>query len=569
MCGILGSLPAAGLRMDWLAHRGPDGRGAAVLPEVAFGHTRLAILDLSDRAAQPKWSRDGNVLLTYNGEIYNLPGPRHRRRAFRHRGPGRVAGPRGPGLRCRPAGRHVRLCRLVRPGAAAGPLRDPAGIKPLYVALGRGRRGHGLRLGDQGLLRRRVVPARSPTLDEAVQREFLQNGCGSRGRWPSHFGGSRPSCTLVPTLMAGVYQFCPGQTLTFPMDAPPRQRRTVLGRPQASDVFEALDETVREQSMADVEVGVQLSGGIDSSLVAYHYAQRHAAVHGFFVSVDWRRLSEAPWAEIARERLSKVCPVPLPPDPGHRGRGRPRPARGHVVHGRAAHPVPQRRGPVPPVRVRPRQKTRSRSCSAAKGPMRSSADTPGRTAGRPPASRPPGGCSTWACPSPAIAPAPAARRGGAWPGGVWHAGLRRPDAAVLDWQLQCDRQTYLPPILHRQDRMSMAHGIETRVPFLANRFLRMPPPAARGKRVLKRRAAELFGRRFAWRKKVGFSFPFAWMGGAAGIRPEHLGWLRGSWQPQDPGRRGRSRASQPGREYYLFGGWKNMAGGGRAAKSKV
>ena len=105
--------------------------------------------------------------------------------------------------------------------------------------------------------------------------------------------------------MAGVYQLCPGQTLTFSMDAEPRQRQTRLA-PQACDVFDALDQTVVEQSMADVEVGIQLSGGIDSSLVAYHYAQRHAAVHGFFVSVDWGRLSEAPWAEIARDRLSRL-----------------------------------------------------------------------------------------------------------------------------------------------------------------------------------------------------------------------------------------------------------------------
>jgi asparagine synthase (glutamine-hydrolysing) len=71
MCGILGSVPAVNLDLAFLAHRGPDGHGTAVSDDVAMGHTRLAILDLTERAAQPKWSDDGNVLLTFNGEIYN------------------------------------------------------------------------------------------------------------------------------------------------------------------------------------------------------------------------------------------------------------------------------------------------------------------------------------------------------------------------------------------------------------------------------------------------------------------------------------------------------------------
>src|SRR5918994_5903821 len=94
MCGIVGFrqsngrsiLPRHFARMvDSLSHRGPDGSGAFLwdgsnMPigsadapaTVGLGHRRLSILDLSTRGAQPMVSPDGNVVLTYNGELYNF-----------------------------------------------------------------------------------------------------------------------------------------------------------------------------------------------------------------------------------------------------------------------------------------------------------------------------------------------------------------------------------------------------------------------------------------------------------------------------------------------------------------
>jgi asparagine synthase (glutamine-hydrolysing) len=77
MCGILGvvglKFPAEKFKdaLDRLAHRGPDGEGIWKSPggEVVFGHRRLSIIDLSDAAAQPFLSDD--LVLTFNGEIYN------------------------------------------------------------------------------------------------------------------------------------------------------------------------------------------------------------------------------------------------------------------------------------------------------------------------------------------------------------------------------------------------------------------------------------------------------------------------------------------------------------------
>ena len=82
MCGIVGissrtqvdraALEAA---VSALKHRGPDGEGVFLdaTGRVGFGHTRLAIIDLSTTGAQPMRSRDGRYTITFNGEIYNFP----------------------------------------------------------------------------------------------------------------------------------------------------------------------------------------------------------------------------------------------------------------------------------------------------------------------------------------------------------------------------------------------------------------------------------------------------------------------------------------------------------------
>src|SRR5262249_33182635 len=78
-CGIAGYVggfvPGLAERMNHAqAHRGPDGQGVYQNPaeEVALGHVRLSILDLSEHAAQPMHSTDGRFALVFNGEIYNF-----------------------------------------------------------------------------------------------------------------------------------------------------------------------------------------------------------------------------------------------------------------------------------------------------------------------------------------------------------------------------------------------------------------------------------------------------------------------------------------------------------------
>src|SRR5438105_51705 len=81
MCGIAGvfntdgepvALPLLRRMTDLLAHRGPDGDGHYVDGPVGLGHRRLAIIDLTPNGRQPMTNEMGDVVITYNGEIYDF-----------------------------------------------------------------------------------------------------------------------------------------------------------------------------------------------------------------------------------------------------------------------------------------------------------------------------------------------------------------------------------------------------------------------------------------------------------------------------------------------------------------
>ena len=75
MCGILGLVHDknfnSNLKLDYIEHRGPDSSGIFSDSHVFFGHTRLAIQDLTDNGRQPMFSKDGKFVIIFNGEIYN------------------------------------------------------------------------------------------------------------------------------------------------------------------------------------------------------------------------------------------------------------------------------------------------------------------------------------------------------------------------------------------------------------------------------------------------------------------------------------------------------------------
>ena len=276
MCGIAGLVrrdgaitpdPSAALGAA-LAHRGPDGRGVWRSPaqDVLFVHTRLAIIDPGPSGAQPMATHDGRHRIVFNGEVFNY---RDLRRSLEARGERFTTGSDtevllrllacdGPAALDRVRGMFA-LAWWDAGTRALLLARDRFGIKPLYVAatersIAFASEIHAL--VSSGLVER--------TIDPAGVLGFLA------------WGTVPPSLTYV----AGVESLAPGTWMRWSQDGA-RERRAfadvagVYARPHsgctALELREragaAVRQSVAAHLVADVPVGVFLSGGIDSSAI--------------------------------------------------------------------------------------------------------------------------------------------------------------------------------------------------------------------------------------------------------------------------------------------------------------
>jgi asparagine synthase (glutamine-hydrolysing) len=272
MCGIAGLVgdfvPGLIDQMNAAqAHRGPDGSGVFESPrsQVALGHVRLAILDLSEQAAQPMTSEDGRFTLVFNGEIYNF-------RELR-------ASLASTGLRQTSSGdTQVLLHGLIRWGAAFVErlngmftfafwddrerelllARDPLGIKPVYYA--EPQAGSLLFASEIKALCAHPDVRREPDFQTIQQHLTFCHSCSDR------------------TALAGIRRLPPGSLLRW------RARNSAVEirqywRPQFGGAAQHEDSTdverlrsavadaTRRQLVSDVPIGSFLSGGLDSSLI--------------------------------------------------------------------------------------------------------------------------------------------------------------------------------------------------------------------------------------------------------------------------------------------------------------
>lgn len=276
MCGIVGyasairTIPRDVLdaMRDTMAHRGPDGADSwqADGGTVGFGHRRLAIIDLTEGGHQPMASADGRYVVTYNGEIYNFEALRDELRALGHHFVS--ASDTEVLLAAYQQWGERALARLAGMFAFAiydqrertlFAARDRAGEKPFFYRHADGMLAFASEL--KALLRHPDMPR---TADPVALDHYLGYGYVPR-----------ELCML-----AGYAKLPAGSYLRYELDS---DRLTVAsywqlpqwsgGREQSfdelADEFEPiLDTAVRRQLVADVPLGILLSGGLDSSLVA-------------------------------------------------------------------------------------------------------------------------------------------------------------------------------------------------------------------------------------------------------------------------------------------------------------
>jgi asparagine synthase (glutamine-hydrolysing) len=286
MCGIAGTF-AFGDRdvlaamTEQIAHRGPDGSYAYQDGAVLLGNRRLAIVDIAG-GAQPMSNEDGSVVVVYNGEIYNYPELRRELLGKGHMLRTHCDTEILPHLYDDGGIEFARRLNGIfafalwdRRRQILFLVRDPLGVKPLVYAA----RGTQLAFGSEAksILATGLV---TPALDE----ESVNLSMNVR---------------YVPgegTLFAGIRRLAPGHYLEVSRAGHRVSRYTRIDwtpdeRPSEQDwlagIRAQLRASVRRQLMGDVPVGVSLSGGIDSScLVALAREANVGALKTFTLGFD-------------------------------------------------------------------------------------------------------------------------------------------------------------------------------------------------------------------------------------------------------------------------------------------
>ncbi len=270
MCGILGSvnIPFSEDTLNLIAHRGPDDFGIERFHigehNVHFAHRRLSIVDLSPAGHQPMVSACGNYVLIFNGEIYNHQELRHRlpnNLEFKghsdsetllyyliHFGQQGIADLNG--IFAFSFADKVKKKMILA--------RDPFGVKPLYYA----QKESGLVFSSE------IRPIQALLNENELDGQALASLLRLRYN------------TAPRTLFKNVQKVPSGHIITWDISDSKinheshfyasKLPKTVKGRKlELVDTYgDILEESVKRQLLSDVEVGVLLSGGIDSALIA-------------------------------------------------------------------------------------------------------------------------------------------------------------------------------------------------------------------------------------------------------------------------------------------------------------
>jgi asparagine synthase (glutamine-hydrolysing) len=320
MCGIWFSLgfPPDPAHIDAVAHRGPDGDGwkefGSAAGPVVLGHRRLSIIDLSDAAAQPMAYVGERYWIVYNGEIYNYIELRYELEAagyrFRTQSDTEVLLAAFVQWGEAALGRLVGMFAFVLWDAAAQSIfasRDPFGIKPLYLFA----TPQGVAFASE-IKQFTGLAGFSARLNIARAYDFLSSGIMEH---------------TDETLFQGVHQLRGGECVRLDLQRwrpgevlPIRRWYQILepgtldiGEREAGQRFRALlADSVRIHLRSDVPVGTCLSGGLDSSSIVCLMAREleaegnGAKVNSVSACYDQKAVNERPFMEAVVERTHSV-----------------------------------------------------------------------------------------------------------------------------------------------------------------------------------------------------------------------------------------------------------------------
>ena len=313
MCGICGFNwpdPTQGEQCARaMAHRGPDQSGVYAGDGITLGHRRLSIIDLSEQGRQPMTNEDGSVFLVFNGEMYNFPELKtelqRKGHIFRSHSDTEVIlhGYEEWGDQCLERFRGM-FALALWDGTKRRLLiaRDRLGIKPLYYYSQNGKFAFASEI--KALL---AIPG----IPRAVNLQAFYDYLGFE---------------FVPspqTMFAGIQKLPPGYYLEFsdrgPAIHPYWDVSFSPGWSSPDEAVEALrtllKDTVRMHLISDVPLGVFLSGGLDSStLVALMRSLGVNPLRTFSIGYPDPSFGELPYAQIVADKFETEHTVLMIPE---------------------------------------------------------------------------------------------------------------------------------------------------------------------------------------------------------------------------------------------------------------
>ena len=304
MCGIAGFVGKGDSKtleqmIFAIRHRGPDSTGVWMGDGVGLAHARLSIIDLTPSGSQPMWNEKNSVVIVFNGEIYNFPELREEclSKGYHFRGNSDteviLALYEAYGISC--IERLNGMFAIALYDLAMETLflaRDRVGKKPLYY----GEFDGSLLFGSE-LKALFGHPSMKKEIDPNALSAYL-----ALDYVPTPLSIFKGVSKLPP---ASILTYKDGETSLQTFWSPQSENREVLSE---KDAIIALDKRLRDavesRLMADVPLGVFLSGGLDSSTVAY-YASRASKepIHTFSIGFNEASFDESVYAEKVAKHL--------------------------------------------------------------------------------------------------------------------------------------------------------------------------------------------------------------------------------------------------------------------------
>lgn len=310
MCGILG-----GNNNNWdyergirsIEHRGSDGHRIRHFEGLSMAFTRLAIIDLSSNAMQPMTSKDGNVTIVYNGEIYGytlLKNELEKKYDFRSESDTEVILNAyleyGDSFIDKIDGMFA-MAIYDRRTMKLKIFRDRVGVKPLYYYYD----GINFAFASELKALTETCSTIQFKIDYTAVYDYL-------------FYQYIPD---PKTMYKNCYKLPPAHELVFDI----RRKRilsnskywklhvnTAKGKYRKDDVLcdelrSLLEESVVEQMVADVPVGTFLSGGVDSSIITYLGNKYTPDIHTYTIGFANQKYDESQYARILTEKYQLNC----------------------------------------------------------------------------------------------------------------------------------------------------------------------------------------------------------------------------------------------------------------------